>query len=93
MKKLKLILIGETADVTAEIQTLTGKVTALNTAVESLITLTKSVQAQLSTIGTQTTDPSTVAALQQVEALIDTETANVTAELATANPPAANKPA
>ena len=87
MKKLKLILIGETQDVKDAIVALNAKGTALATAIESLITLTKSVQSQLASIGGATSDPATVSDLQSLSNLIDAETANIQTELATAVPP------
>lgn len=78
MKKLRLILIGATADVAAAIATLTTAVQNETVAVDQLVVFVQSLKDEIAAIQVATTDPTTVAQLQALQDSITAETTKAT---------------
>jgi len=90
MKKIKMVFIGETADVAAAIQSLSTAIGAENAAISQLIALNSQLQSELASIASSSTDTATVAALQSLQSTIAAETSTITAALPNTQAPGTN---
>ena len=88
MKKIKVLLVGETQDVVAAVAALTSQVASEQTVEQSAETLLAGLTTLLQNAITPTTDPATVTAINGIIAQVQTNQAALAAAV-TANTPAA----